>query len=461
MLERFRRHLLTVNLDPDGPRVLVGYSGGADSTCLVHLLARCGFDLVAAHLHHGQRIEADDEQSRCRDFAESLGIGFATGRADVPALARDSGIGVEEAGRNARYAFFDQVAFRFECGLIATAHTRDDLVETMLLNLTRGSSLAGLRGIPSRRGRIVRPMLPFSRAETRAYCQEHGLWFHDDPCNDDLSFARPRVRHNVLPELGRINPAYAEAFARFAEIAEEEDAFLDGVAAASLEHHEEALNGELAFLTRDCEVAFSRPGLSELPRPVLRRALRLAAGVLGAEADFDLLQDIAGALRNEPKGARTFPGGAVTLEWDDSRVHLRQLVPTEPFRYPLTVPGETFADSFGWVLTAQPAEPASYRRPPRSLDVVLDPAALREPLTFRSLEDGDRMRPLGLHADKKLGDLMTDAKLTPAARRRLPIVCDVAGVIWVPGVALAQRVEISETSERGLRLSLGPIEPNS
>ncbi|MBI3722239.1 MAG: tRNA lysidine(34) synthetase TilS, partial [Fimbriimonas ginsengisoli] len=214
MLERFQAHLARTQLIPEGVRVLVGYSGGPDSTCLLHLMHRSGIPLVAAHLHHGQRPEAEDELERCKGLAEGLSVSFAAGRADVPLLSKESGMGMEEAGRQARYHFFSRAAAQFDCGLIATAHTRTDLVETMLLNATRGCGLTGLAGIPERRNNIVRPLLPFSRDETVAYCVEHGLWTHDDPANTDLSLARARVRHRVLGDLRSINPRVEEALFR-------------------------------------------------------------------------------------------------------------------------------------------------------------------------------------------------------------------------------------------------------
>src|SRR5688572_13418576 len=155
MLERLRSFVADKGLIPDGAKVLVGYSGGADSTCLLHLLHLAKVNCVAAYLHHGQRSEADQELEGCAAFAEGLGIPFVSGQADVPRLAMDRGIGIEEAGREARYAFFEEAAKQTGCDLIATAHTKSDLAETVLLNLIRGTGLAGLGGIPVRRGNII------------------------------------------------------------------------------------------------------------------------------------------------------------------------------------------------------------------------------------------------------------------------------------------------------------------
>jgi tRNA(Ile)-lysidine synthase len=459
MLEAFRDHLEQTGLIPPGVRVLVGYSGGADSTCLLHLLHSAGVDVVAGHLHHGQRAEADEEQRKCEEFCDQLGVPFATGRADIPAMSEDLKIGYEEAGRKARYSFFQQAAFRLSCPLIATAHTRTDHIETILLHLTRGSGLAGLAGIPIKRDSIIRPLLAFPREQTRAYCEERDFWFHDDPANEDLSFSRARVRHRIVPELQAINPAAEEAIARLAELADEEDRFLNGMAAAALEQTESGLNGALSFLTQDCEAAFDRGKLGTLPPVLFRRAIRLAVQALGASLERDHLAKIELGVSSLPNGAVTAEGGQVVVEWRDDLIHIRRLRPTEPFRYALTVPGETISDEFGWQFTAFHGEDHAQER--ASLKAVLPSAAVKGPLYFRTVQPGDQMKPLGFDGSRKLSDLMGEAKLSVAARARLPVVCDLVGPLWAPGVCLDHRVRLADHSGIAIVIEFGPVQEDA
>jgi len=455
MLDRFTSHLRTSGLIPPQSRVLVGYSGGADSTCLLHLLHLAGVDVVAAHLHHGQREEADTEMRLCQAFADTLGVPFVSGRADVPKMARDLGVGVEEAGREARYGFFRQAANRLDCNVIVTAHTRNDQVETILLNMTRGCGLAGLSGIPERRDEIVRPLLPFTREQTRAYCEDQGFWFHDDPSNSDINFSRARIRHRVLGELRAINPSADVALTRLAAMAGEEDRFLNGMAAAALEQSEIPLNGELRFLSADVEVAFRRELLSGLPPVLFRRAVRLAAGALGGSLDHDQTVVLLDGIAGDEKGSITAEGGEVVVEWNSTTVGARRLTPTTPYRYGLTTPGETISDEFGWQFTA--FEETYDRTAPQraALDVRLNLAEVKGTLFFRTLAPGDTMRPLGFSGRRKLTDLLSEAGLTPAARARLPIVCDMLGPIWAPGVCLEERVRPNENTGRVLRVQFG------
>ena len=457
MVERFRRHLKETGLIPDGSTVLLGYSGGADSTCLLHLMSEAGTDVIAAHLHHGQRKEGDEELEKCSAFSEKLGVPFMSGNADVPGIAQAAKIGLEEAGRNARYEFFERCRHQTGADLIATAHTQDDHIETVILNLTRGTGLHGLAGMQQRRGHIVRPLLAFTRVEARMYCKDNGLWFHDDPANDDLSYSRVKVRLSVVPVLETINPAVRDAIERLASIADSEDRFLDGMAAAALEKAELPLNGDLKFVSQDCEAAFGRSALLDLPRVLLGRAVRLASGAIGQALDYDQTNSVVDGLASKPNGSVTAEGGQVVVEWDKAKVLFRTLDVDAPYKFPLTLPGETVSDEFGWKLIAESTGQTDYRREPRSLDVVIDSGAVKGSLFFRSYEKGDTIQPLGLDGRKKLAELFGELGLTQAARRRLPIVCDEVGPVWIPGGCIADRVKVGTGSDRCIRLKLEPI----
>jgi len=454
--ERFQRHLDETNLIAPNAKVLVGYSGGADSTCLLHLLKQAGVDVYAAHLHHGQRVEADKELKLCEAFCNEQEIPFISGRADVPRMSMDLKMGIEEAGRMARYNFLEQGAKRLECDLIATAHTRTDHVETILFNLARGTGPQGLAGIPVRRQNIVRPLLVFSREETVAYCQEHGLWFHNDPGNDNLDFSRVRVRQRISPELEIINPRYEAAIAKCASIIDEEGRFLNGAAAAALEQSEVVLNGPLAFLTKDVELAFSKSHLMSLPPVLFKRASRLAFQALGASLDFEQTEFLLARIQ-DLRGSLTADGGEIVCEWDDERVHFRVLRPTEPFRFGITCPGETESEEFGWKLTAieRPAPSMSQQR--AALIVELPKSHVKGDLYFRSCQPGDSLQPLGFEGTRKVSDLLSEAKLTPAARVRLPLICDFLGPIWVPGVCFSNRMYRGDNSSTVVELKFEPI----
>lgn len=457
MQDRLKAHLESSQIIPPGQSILVGYSGGADSTALLHLLRSLNYDVVAAHLHHGMREEADQELQQCTDFCESLGIPIVTGRADIPGMSEKLKIGIEEAGRHARYTFFRQSAHQTNCQLIATGHTQDDHIETILLNLARGTGLTGLGGIHPNRDGLIRPLLPFTRAETRDYCESNELWYHDDPGNFNENFSRVRVRLKVVPEFKIINSAFADSLTRFSEIARTEDDFLNQIAATNLQPCELPLNGNLEFLTRDIEAAFSTPHLAQLPEVLLARAIRLIAKFFDATPSHDDTLLISNLIATGQNQAVTLSGSKLVIEVNPTQTHFRILVEEEPFRFPLTLPGETESDIFGWRFIAESHPPTDFDRPPNSLDVVLNQDHIQGSLYFRSAQSQDEFIPFGEPQPKKITEILAKAKLTSAARRRLPIIYDMIGPIWIPGVRQSERTRITDDTRKALRIQFEPL----
>lgn len=454
MYERIEATLSELGIRPGSERsILVGYSGGADSTCLLHLLHAEGYDVSAGHLHHGQRPEADQEMRLCEAFCQELGVPFLSGRADVPALAKAAGIGLEEAGRKLRYQFLEQAAHALQCDWIATAHTRDDQAETVLHNLARGAGVHGAAGIPTVRGNIVRPILHVSREWTRAYCQSRHLWFHDDPANEDLQFSRARIRHRILPELGEVNPHAAHHIAEFATLMAEEDEFLDRAAASGLEHAELPRHPDLGFLSEGVECGFRADILRNLPPVLARRALRLAVRSMGGALDRNQCETAWEGVRSASKGSVSPEGASLALSWTPEEVWVRDLQPVEPFRYPLTAPGETISDVFGWKFEVYPSLGPSEKPARAALETEL---SAKGNLYFRAIEPGDEMQPLGFPHRRKVSDLAAEGGLSKAARSRLPLVCDLAGPIWIPGICLADRARRA-SGEPGWRIRFGPV----
>lgn len=276
----------------DDARLVLAVSGGADSMAMLHGAARLGrWPLTVAHLDHGLRNDSADDAAFVADAAAALDLPAVVHRTDVAALSRAEGLSIEEAGREARYRFLDEVAG--DDGLIATAHTLDDSAETVLLNLLRGSGLTGAAGIPPRRGRVVRPLLHARRAELRALLDEAGQGYRDDPSNDDPAYLRNRLRAEVLPLLEELRPGTVERIARHSRLAADDDALLDDLAAAELARRRDA----------DGRIEWHDP-----PAPALgRRVLRLAIGSPAPNAER--IEALLDAASRERGGVRIELGG--------------------------------------------------------------------------------------------------------------------------------------------------------
>ena len=210
-MDRFTKEVLeyirTNRLIPEGSRVTAGFSGGADSVCLLSVLASLRrllkFDLSAVHVNHMIRAaEAERDEAFCREFCEEKGIPFASVRVDVPAAVEKTGMSVEEAARELRYRALREKAGD---GIIAVAHHADDQAETVLFHLIRGTGLKGLSGMAPERDGIIRPLLSHDKEEILRYLSENGLPFVTDSTNADNDYARNRLRNVVIPELKKIN----------------------------------------------------------------------------------------------------------------------------------------------------------------------------------------------------------------------------------------------------------------
>ena len=285
----------------DGVPIVLAVSGGPDSTALLlgaaRVAPRRGWQLTVAHLDHALRDGSAQEAAAVAAMAAALNLPAETRRADVTGLARAEHRSLEDAGRQARYRFLEELAAqRGSEALIATAHTADDATETILLRLVRGSGLRGLRGIPSRRGRIVRLLLQERRARLRETLDAAGITYLLDPSNDETQHARNRVRAELLPAMERINPQAVLALLRFGQLAADDDDLLDALALAELARRREAADGSLDW---------RKPP----HRALGRRILRLALGdpPPGAERIEGLLDAAQG------------PRGGVTIELGGGR----------------------------------------------------------------------------------------------------------------------------------------------
>ena len=249
-----------------GDRIAVGVSGGADSVALLRFLAQYRaqyrWEITVCHVNHGLRgAEADRDEQFVRALAERLGLPCLVRRCDAAALAAAQHCSVEEAGRRARYSFFAEAAG--ESGRIATAHTLQDSIETVLLNMIRGTGLHGLCGIPRIRGSIIRPLLDCTRAEVEQYLATLGQPYCTDSTNRADDYTRNAVRHRILPQMRALNPNFDAAMARMTAQLAAQWSLTEELAARAAQQLQGAA----------CGGALDRQGLLALPEPVADRLL--------------------------------------------------------------------------------------------------------------------------------------------------------------------------------------------
>ena len=450
---RFDTTLLTPGL-----RLAVGLSGGADSVALLRALversAELGLVLHVAHLHHGLRgEEADADRDFCRELAEKLGLPFHERRVDTAAEARPdraagkAGETVEEAARRLRYAWFRELMESGAVEAVATAHTQDDQAETVLAKFLRGAWTEGLSGIhPVVRfpeGRILRPLLGTSRSEIEAYLGGLGQAWREDSTNRHLSFTRNRIRHELLPLLEGWNPKLREHLAQMAELSREEEAWWEGeaarVAAQVVLPGKPVRGGGRAA---DEGLAIEAGRLGELPVPLQRRVLRLAARRLGAKPDFEGTEALRNLALNGRAGQKCELAGVV-----GERTHRELRLTAGGERkaegageFTFKVPGEVEAAKWGIRVRVGTAG----REKPEGLTIQSARASLR------AWKPGDRVRLRYSGGPRKVKEVLERMHVTGTARANWPVLEVDGRILWMQGVQLEP--------EPGIEVSVSPLD---
>ena len=428
---------------PAQGRIVLGLSGGMDSMTLAHYFVSCESlrpRLLCVHVNHGIRgEEAARDERFVRDWCEKQGIPCQVLHADVPKEAVMSGESEETCGRRIRYAFFESLAPDPD-DRIVVAHNANDQTETILFHLAGGTALRGLCGMPFVRGKIIRPLLAVTREDIEAHAKACAIPFVTDSTNEDVHYARNRLRHRVIPELLVLNPSLHESLHRTVRTLSEDEAFLQQLAVQGLREAQADFPG---MLRADV--------LLKLPGPVRLRVLRCWMEEQGLHRVEEKHLRTAEALLSRegsfsPEGDWLFlvSHGVVSL----SR-------PVEPFCTAVSCPGETQLPDGRLVIEASFSESA-HKIHKLLFKNILDYDTIKSGLTLRHRMPGDVFQPPGRPA-KSLKKLFNEAGLSKAIRSRLWLLEHEGNIVWLERFGVAAPYAAGPLSRRLLRVSLERI----
>ena len=476
--EAIDRHQLLMSVET----VVVGVSGGPDSLCLLHVLSCLaddyGLGIRAAHLDHGIRGEAAAADARFVEaFCAERGIPCVVEEADVPALVAERGLSVEEAARQARYAFLGRIARLSAASCVAVAHHADDQVETVLMHFLRGAGLVGLRGMQASslldepgaedgagqgspltegRLRLIRPLLQVSRAAVESYCEEHELKPRLDRSNLDNTYFRNRLRHELIPYLEGYNPNLREIVRRTADVIAEEYKVLRQLVDERWR--------SVVISESDEAIVYDR-GLRDLPIALQRSLIREGVHRLRCslrDLSWVHVDDALRVLRAGKVGTMaTLPGGLrLTLCYDVAVLAIEGYVSSLKDRprvrrvVPLSTPGRVSLPDSEWCMVTQvisrdelPQDWDSSYHP----DVAyLDAKRLHQELALRPRQEGDWFVPLGFNHRQKVAQCMINAKVPQRDREAMPLLVCGRAVLWIVGLRLDGRYAVRSETEKVL-----------
>ena len=428
-------HILS-GLAEDAP-VLAAFSGGADSAAMLDMLKKhcdkTGATLYAAHVNHGIRgAEADRDEDFCRSVAERYGIEIFVLKADVPSIAAERKLSVETAAREVRYDFFAEIMKKHSIPTLCVAHNADDNFETILFNISRGSGLSGVCGIPRTRdfagGIIVRPILEINKSDIIEYCSENNIKYVTDSTNTDVEYSRNRIRSRVIPELKAICPSAENAAARLSESLRQDSLCLESMAEWFLSETREGnsiptekLNGSPAAISSRAVMNLYKE-ISEgvdIEYTHVKSVLELSAKAV-PHSSLDLPAGVRAAVEN----------GALLFTKDP--LPPKNIV-SEEFEYDLGEGSNIISQINAEIIIGNTEKVKNIYK--KSMNFSIDSDRIIGTLKVRNRQAGDKIKVLG--CSKSLKKLMSEKKIPQELRPRIPVICDDSGVIAVPFVAIS------------------------
>ncbi|MDO5426198.1 MAG: tRNA lysidine(34) synthetase TilS [Eubacteriales bacterium] len=453
-MEKFFQNIQEFHMLAPGDAVIIGVSGGADSVCLLFLLKQyadshpeLGIRLQALHVEHGIRgQESLADAAFVEDLCQKWEIPFQCVSYNVPKIAEEEHLTLEEAGRKVRYEAFAEAAG--PAGKIAVAHNAGDQAETILWNLTRGSGLAGLCGMRPVRDQIIRPLLNVTREEIETCLRENDIPWRTDSTNQTLLYTRNRLRHQAIPALQEVNPRAVEHIGSLGERMERIYAYLMREANAWLGANGSLHGQEISFSVRAFREA--DPVLQDF---ILQEALReQGAGRKNIQASH--LESLK-ALAKSQSGKRlsNLPGNLEALiQGDRYLLRNKKEPPKQQEAVTLPIPGEAFFGKYRVLAELEPVK--NERIPEKKYTKWFDYDTIKDTIQLRSRSPGDYLTITPDGSRKKLKQYFIDEKIPSEERnQRLLLACG-SHILWVVGGRISEAFKVTDKTKKILKVQI-------
>ena len=438
MFCRFQKYIEEQQLLTTADCVLLAVSGGVDSMVMLELFRRLGQNILVAHCNFQLRgAESNGDEQFVREYCQDVGIPFYVSHFETEDYARMKGQSIEMAARELRYQWFEELRIQTKASEIATAHHQDDLIETMLINLIRGTGIRGLEGIAPRRDHLIRPLLFAGRAEIQQWANNRQLAFRFDSSNDELVYQRNVIRHQILPILDQLNPAFRKNAVRTASLLRETaQVYEERIAAIRKQIMRRQLGMIYVALGPLTEMASPQTILYEILRPY--------------GFNRSVVADVFQSLTSE--SGRRFYAKNYSLVKDRDQLILTGRTADENQRFYLDE-GKTEIDFPVRLRLRQMERNTDFRLSGEPLTADIDSDKLNFPLILKRWDKGEYFQPLGMSGMKKISDYFIDIKLSLPEKKNTWILYSGRKVVWIIGHRLDDRVKIDASTQHILRIS--------
>lgn len=435
-IDKIKKHISSNHLLSDNSSVIVGVSGGADSVALLDILYRLGYECILAHCNfhlRGEESNRDElfvrELLKKYDNIDAEFINF-----DTLAYAKQNGVSIEMAARDLRYNWFETLRIQYKATHIAVAHHQDDSIETVLLNLIRGTGIRGLTGIPIKNGDIIRPMLCVNRGEIESYLKDNAIPYVVDSTNNEDIYTRNKIRLNLIPLLESINPSAKQAISRTGEYLKQvENIYLSYIHLAKEKllkenkiHIDELLRldePKAVLFEIMCEYGFNSSSVNDI-----FDSLDGIAGKKFYSENYLVVKDRDYLIIDKIKPA------------SENKVIINQYDTT--IAHPVRMNIETLDNSKEFVIEKN-----------RNI-VYIDKAEIKYPLAIRRWHEGDWFVPFGMRGRKKLSDYFSDHKFSLIDKENTWLLCSGDDIIWIIGHRSDNRYKITAETQKIIKISL-------
>ncbi|WPP52473.1 tRNA lysidine(34) synthetase TilS [Catalinimonas niigatensis] len=438
MVNKFRSFIHETNLFVEKTPILLAVSGGIDSVVMADLFARANFRFAIVHCNFNLRgEESDDDEVFVKQLAQKYQVSCFVKSFDTSGFADLQHISIQMAARQLRYTWFNDLLKEQNYEYIATAHHKNDVLETIIFNLTKGTGIAGLHGIKLKQSQIIRPLLFADRKQIEQYAQEHQLPWREDSSNVDEKYRRNLIRRKVIPVLEEINPKLMETMDMSLErISGTENFFQYAV-------HE---------LKKKCMYTLGKDVFININKIKNQPGLYVVLHEMIKEYGFQYHQarEIVEAIRRknpERQSGKVFNSSSHCLNIDRKELII-SLISSDPMGTYTITEKEHKLDTDEFDLSLQVLDAHNYRVMPLANIAALDHERLKFPLTLRKWKKGDFFYPLGMNSKKKLSDFMIDIKIPLNLKNRVMVLTSDGDIVWVVGYRIDHRYRLTDNTHQ-------------